>query len=569
MDCSSDMKSHGIQLLTNCLVAALISRWQPQLLGYAGQRRLQPPCISTETCQIDRKESVNTHTQQKEIGTKGHYSTWKVLHKNIRGRPLLVLFSVDPVSLNFFTILLTVNKLIFNCTPIARKADQGRQRATTPAQDRSSRLLIPAEQNYLTTEREALAVVWALEKFRGYVENQEIIIASDQKPLKWLMSIMSPSGRLARWVLQIQSFNPKIEYAPRKSNVLADMLYRPTNLNEDVPCDVFAISADFPVRRPRDIREEQLNDQELKKIIDCFENSSKDENFANWTSRGYLMNQGILTRYSSRRSFLRYGLPRRLIRDNGSQFVSAVKQHTCNFLGIKQDLIPLYHPLSNPSECKNRDLKPRFAILVRDEHDTWDEKLPMIRFALNTSRCETTNHTAAYLQFGGELRTTDDVTYDLRALIDNDNFVAEITPYLKWFAHLTAEIKNHVEQNQDKRKAYSDRQRRQVFYKPGDLVWVTLHPVSKSQNKKNRKFMPKREGPYLVITNRSPTTYDIADPAKPDEILGTYRSSPLRAYEFSVARDSGIVASLRRRGRSKKFRADSSPRRRASQRGSL
>ncbi|GBM12894.1 hypothetical protein AVEN_76990-1 [Araneus ventricosus] len=44
----------------------------------------------------------------------------------------------------------------------------------------ASRLLSSAERNYSTTEREALAVVWALEKFRGYVENQEIIIASDQ-----------------------------------------------------------------------------------------------------------------------------------------------------------------------------------------------------------------------------------------------------------------------------------------------------------------------------------------------------------------------------------------------------
>ncbi|GBO32369.1 Retrovirus-related Pol polyprotein from transposon 17.6 [Araneus ventricosus] len=50
--------------------------------------------------------------------------------------------------------------------------------------DYSSRLLIPAERNYCTTEREALAVVWALEKFRGYVENQEIIITSDHQPLK-------------------------------------------------------------------------------------------------------------------------------------------------------------------------------------------------------------------------------------------------------------------------------------------------------------------------------------------------------------------------------------------------
>ncbi|GBM20387.1 Retrovirus-related Pol polyprotein from transposon 17.6 [Araneus ventricosus] len=162
----------------------------------------------------------------------------------------------------------------------------------------ASRLLIPAERNYSTTEREALAVVWALEKFRGYVENQEIMIASDHQPLKWLMSIKSPSGRLARWALQIQSFNPKIEYTPGKANDLADILSRPTNLNEDVPCDIFAISADFPVRKSKDIRQEQLKDEEVKKINDCFENSSKDGKFANWTSRGYLMNQGVLYRYS-------------------------------------------------------------------------------------------------------------------------------------------------------------------------------------------------------------------------------------------------------------------------------
>ncbi|GBL77810.1 hypothetical protein AVEN_153007-1 [Araneus ventricosus] len=142
--------------------------------------------------------------------------------------------------------------------------------------------------------------------------------------------------------------------------------------------------------------------------------------------------------------FLRYGLPRRLISDNGPQFISAETQQTCNFLGIKQDFIPVYHPQANSSESKNRDLKPRLAKLVRNEHDTFEEKLPMIPFALNTAKCETTNHTAAFLLFGRELRRTVDVTHDLRALIDNDNFVVEITPYLKRFAGSTAEIKTSV-----------------------------------------------------------------------------------------------------------------------------
>ncbi|GFW11110.1 retrovirus-related Pol polyprotein from transposon 297 [Trichonephila clavipes] len=68
----------------------------------------------------------------------------------------------------------------------------------------ASRLLSSAEKNYSTTEREALAIVWALNKFRGYIGGAEITVASDHQPLKWLMNLTSPTGRLARWALQIQ-----------------------------------------------------------------------------------------------------------------------------------------------------------------------------------------------------------------------------------------------------------------------------------------------------------------------------------------------------------------------------
>ncbi|GFU87870.1 retrovirus-related Pol polyprotein from transposon 17.6 [Trichonephila clavipes] len=161
----------------------------------------------------------------------------------------------------------------------------------------ASRLMIPAERNYSTIEREALAVVWALEKFRDYVENQQIFLASDHQPLKWLLSIKSPSGHLARWALKIQSFNLKIDYTPGKANVVADMLSRPS-YTEGAASNVCAITVDMPSRKSSDIRKGQLEDEELKKIIDCFESMDKDENFANYTSRGYLMNQCILYRYS-------------------------------------------------------------------------------------------------------------------------------------------------------------------------------------------------------------------------------------------------------------------------------
>ncbi|GFT14000.1 transposon Tf2-9 polyprotein [Trichonephila clavipes] len=58
------------------------------------------------------------------------------------------------------------------------------------------------------------------------------------------------------------------------------------------------IIIDFPTRTANELRTEQLKDLELKKIVDCFENPNKGVHFANWTGRGYVMNQGVLYRYS-------------------------------------------------------------------------------------------------------------------------------------------------------------------------------------------------------------------------------------------------------------------------------
>ncbi|GFY35736.1 retrovirus-related Pol polyprotein from transposon 17.6 [Trichonephila clavipes] len=129
-----------------------------------------------------------------------------------------------------------------------------------------SRLLTPAERNYSTTEREALAVVWALKKFHGYIEGTEITVASDHTPLKWLLNLKSPTGRLARWALEIQSFNLKVQYISGKANVVADMSSRPVTQEEESFCEANNITiADMPTRSCKDMCEAQLKDDNFKK----------------------------------------------------------------------------------------------------------------------------------------------------------------------------------------------------------------------------------------------------------------------------------------------------------------
>ena len=265
--------------------------------------------------------------------------------------------------------------------------------------------------------------------------------------------------------------------------------------------------------------------------------------------------------------FLRYGIPRRIISDNGTQFVSAVMQQVCFLLKISQELTPVYHPQANPVERKNRDLKPQLAILVGDDHTTWAEKLPIIRFSMNTHKCETTGQTAAFLQFGRELRTVDEVTHDLRSIVENDNFVAEITPYLKRFSKIESSVRELVEHKQDDRKKYADKKRRPgLKLKPGDHVWVDRHPQSKTSRGRTSKFMPRRDGPYVIVTQKSPTTYVVANPDTPQTPAGVYHSSALRPH---LNPTSSPTEPLRKRGRPKGagFSPRTAPRR--NQRGSV
>ncbi|KAF8795373.1 Retrovirus-related Pol polyprotein like [Argiope bruennichi] len=110
--------------------------------------------------------------------------------------------------------------------------------------------------------------------------------------------VKSPKGRLGRWALEIQAFNLKVLYVAGKANVVADMLSRPVCDEKESPYKVCNIAiAYLPVRSAKDMREAQLADENLKKIIGNFESTQKTEDYAIGTERGFLMNQGVLYRY--------------------------------------------------------------------------------------------------------------------------------------------------------------------------------------------------------------------------------------------------------------------------------
>lgn len=95
----------------------------------------------------------------------------------------------------------------------------------------ASRTLNNAEQNYSTTEKELLAIIWSVKHFRPYLFGRKFTIVTDHKPLTWLFNCKDPGSRLLRWRLKLSEYDYSIQYKPGKINSNADALSRPISIN--------------------------------------------------------------------------------------------------------------------------------------------------------------------------------------------------------------------------------------------------------------------------------------------------------------------------------------------------
>src|SRR5277367_96419 len=75
-------------------------------------------------------------------------------------------------------------------------------------------------------EKECLAVVWAVEKFRPYLEGHPVTLETDHQPLVWLHSMKKPSPKMLRWILRLEEFQLEVRYRPGRENKVADCLSR-------------------------------------------------------------------------------------------------------------------------------------------------------------------------------------------------------------------------------------------------------------------------------------------------------------------------------------------------------
>ncbi|CAG8660280.1 1614_t:CDS:2, partial [Paraglomus occultum] len=102
----------------------------------------------------------------------------------------------------------------------------------------ASKALNPAEKNYDTTDREGLAAVWAIRRYKRYLHGRHFELFTDHKALLSIIHKLEPrSKRKARWVSELQEYDFTIWHLEGKKNVIADALSRDPKFGEKALTD--------------------------------------------------------------------------------------------------------------------------------------------------------------------------------------------------------------------------------------------------------------------------------------------------------------------------------------------
>jgi len=119
-------------------------------------------------------------------------------------------------------------KKILSSEPILKLLDLNREiiLSTDASNNVRQQKMLPREQNYSVGERQALAIVWVVNKFDRYLYGQHFILEIDHRPLEYLQTSHSKNPRIMRWSLSLQPYRYTIRYVKGSDNVTADYLSR-------------------------------------------------------------------------------------------------------------------------------------------------------------------------------------------------------------------------------------------------------------------------------------------------------------------------------------------------------
>ena len=189
--------------------------------------------------------------------------------------------------------------------------------------------------------------------------------------------------------------------------------------------------------------------------------------------------------------FLRFGFPQMLISDNAKVFSCPTYLQWCLNLKIQPCHTAVKKPEANITERYNRTIKDRIISTIQECRD-WDTKLQEVAFAVNTAVNASTGYSAAFLNFGRELKLPTDAFQEFNFYFRDPQSKANAVQT----AHEMAKD-SMLQANEKSMMRYNDG-RQESSLKIGDRVLVRSQPISDASKGITAALCPKYHGPFII-----------------------------------------------------------------------
>jgi len=173
--------------------------------------------------------------------------------------------------------------------------------------------------------------------------------------------------------------------------------------------------------------------------------------------------------------FTRVGVPKEILSDQGSQFLSAVMKETCRLLSLKQLVTTPYHPICNGLiEKFNGTLKSMLRHMCAEKPKDWDRYVAPLLFAYREVRQDSLGYSPFELLYGRTVRGPMSI---LRELMTNEVAEPEVKTTYEYMLDLKDRLQStcelaqiELQKSQTRQKKYYDRKTKDRTFEPGDSV---------------------------------------------------------------------------------------------------